>query len=217
MAPVIALDVTTIKVNAEVKTGNALNAGGDVTIQAGSKRKNKATSSASAAGNKVAVGAAISIAVVNVDTIATSGREISGAENVTVSASSANSVEATAIAGANGAKAESGDDPAPAAEGEEDGEATKSLNKVLKAGNELSKGEKEGEEKAECPETTPQKAETSEGQVSVGAAMGLIVAGGKTEAYLNESVSCGGDLTVMTETEKDVKLTADASASPSIW
>ena len=71
---------------------------GDITIQAGSKRKNKATTDASAAGSKVAVGAAISIGVVNVDTVAVSDRVIANANNVTISAVSANAAESTATA-----------------------------------------------------------------------------------------------------------------------
>ena len=84
------------------------------------------------AGAKVAVGAAISIGVVKVDTHAISGREVVTSGNVTVGATSANEAMAEAKAGANGAKADDGEgDPAPAADGEEDSAATKSLNKVL--------------------------------------------------------------------------------------
>ncbi|MBO5891700.1 MAG: hypothetical protein J6Q30_03190, partial [Oscillospiraceae bacterium] len=212
VAPVIALDVTDITVDAQIGYEEAaLVTTGDITIQAGSKRKNKATTDASAAGSKVAVGAAISIGVVNVDTVAVSDRVIANANNVTISAVSANAAESTATAGANGAKAdEEGDSTAPAAEEEEkDGDTTKSINKVLQAGNKLAG------DKADCPEETPQKAETSEGQVSIGAAISLVVAEGDTESVLNRNLTASGDVVILTGTEKDLTVNADASATNS--
>ena len=65
-------------------------------------------------------GAAIAIGVVDVDTVAIFDRPITGAQNVTIRATSKNVVDVTAHAGANGAEAGGeADGASPAAEGEE--------------------------------------------------------------------------------------------------
>ncbi|MBR5890389.1 MAG: hypothetical protein IKY92_10135, partial [Akkermansia sp.] len=240
VAPVVALDVTDIRVKAVVSNNSAaLSLSGNMTVKSNSKRKNKASADAAAAGSKVAVGAAISIGVVRVDTIAEANRVVAGAQNVTVSAVSANGAEAIAHAGANGAGAEEAGDEEPEPEQpaavepkdenneepkdenneepkdenkeepKDEGDATKSINKVLQSGKALAG------DKAECPEETPQKPETSEGQVSVGAALGLLIADGATGATLGQSVTATGNLTVQTATEKDMTVVADASATNS--
>jgi hypothetical protein len=49
----------------------------------------------------------------------------------------------------------------------------------------------------------------------VGAALGLIVAEGKTEASVRGSITADGDVTIATATEKDLSVVADASATNS--
>ena len=215
VAPVIALDVTNVSVTADVQSNDTgVSSAGDVSVTSKSKRINKVLSDASAAGSKVAVGAALSIGVVNVETKALLDREVLTAANVTVKASSSNEATSEAKAGANGAKAEESKDEgeaAPASEEEkkEDGEASKSIDKVLKAGSKVAGGEDK------CPSKSPQKPETSEGQVSVGAALSLVISKGITHARISESVTASEAVELVTETEKDYSAIADASATNS--
>jgi hypothetical protein len=128
---------------------------------------------------------------------------------------SANSASSEAKAGANGAKAEeeekAEEEPEPAAEEKEekDGDATKSINKVLEAGSKVAGGEDK------CPTETPQKPETSEGQVSVGAALGIAITKGTTEAKIGKSITASEAVELVTATEKDLEVIADASATNS--
>ena len=112
----------------------------------------------------------------------------------------------------NGAKPKQDDGTEGQADGEssDDSEASKTIDKVLASGNKLAGGKAEV-----CPKENTQKPTTSEGTVSVGAALGLLLANGTTGATLNQSVSATGDVTVLVESEKDLVLNSDASATNS--
>jgi len=166
---------------------------------------------AAAVGASVAVGAAISIGVVKVDTNAQLDRAVLSAADVKIFASGINSVEVTAHAGANGAKADDGTEgQAEGESSEDDSEASKSIDKVLASGNKLA-----GNNEEICPSKNAQKPTTSEGTVSVGAALGLLIANGTTGATLNQSLNASGNVTILSESEKDLILNSDASATNS--
>lgn len=187
---------------------------GDMIVRAKSSKKRKTSTNGKAAGASVAVGGAVSVAAGSMNQYAYMERNLSGADNITVTAESTNSSETTSIAGANGASAPEEDDDSDDS-GDSDGESHSKTSPDELVNKALESGKKTGGGTGNITETdskTPQSAETTEGKVTVAAAISVDVWKDNTLAAVNANTQSKGKLTVEANAKNDVTVTANASA-----
>lgn len=187
---------------------------GDMIVRAKSSKKRKTSTNGKAAGASVAVGGAVSVAAGSMNQYAYMERNLSGANNITVTAESTNSSETTSIAGANGASAPEEDDDSDGS-GDSDGESHSKTSPDELVNKALESGKKTGGGTGNITETdskTPQSAETTEGKVTVAAAISVDVWKDNTLAAVNANTQSKGKLTVEANAKNDVTVTANASA-----
>jgi cell division protein FtsN len=224
-APVMALTVLLTQSRAGFGRGGKLSFSGNIESKANGSSKSNIKATAKAAGSGVAVGAAIGINVHNNETLAITSRSLYAGGNIVFHAKGTTRGTSTAEAGANGAGGESGTAGRTEESGDDDGDGDpdsseggvdKQVNKGLELLDKISK--EKGIEKTEedkVPETTPQKAETSEGGVNVAAAVTLNIVTAITEAYIPKdiTVGCDGTLTIEALSDTDTEAKADGSAT----
>lgn len=217
VAPVIAVNIVngTTRAKAAANTSNMLALTGDMTVYARSDRKRRTTANASAAGSKVAVGGAITVAAGNLHQYAYMERGISKSRNISVKAESGNSTETVSIAGANGAAAPKDDEDSSGSSEDSDSQSSKSspdalVNKALASGKKVGSGT---DGIGETPSKSPQKAETTEGKVTVAAAIAVDIWGDETKAVVTGNTTSSGKLEVLANAANTAKVTANASST----
>ena len=217
VAPVIAVNIVngTTRAKAAANTSNMLALTGDMTVYARSDRKRRTTANASAAGSKVAVGGAITVAAGNLHQYAYMERRISKSRNISVKAESGNSTETVSIAGANGAAAPKDDEGSSGSNEDSDSQSSKSspdalVNKALASGKKVGSGT---DGIGETPSKSPQKAETTEGKVTVAAAIAVDIWGDETKAVVTGKTISSGKLEVLANAANAAKVTANASST----
>lgn len=217
VAPVIAVNIVngTTRAKAAANTSNMLALTGDMTVYARSDRKRRTTANASAAGSKVAVGGAITVAAGNLHQYAYMERGISKSRNISVKAESGNSTETVSIAGANGAAAPKDDEGSSGSTEDSDSQSSKSspdalVNKALASGKKVGSGT---DGIGETPSRSPQKAETTEGKVTVAAAIAVDIWGDETKAVVTGKTISSGKLEVLANAANAAKVTANASST----
>lgn len=219
VVPVVSVNivntVTKAKAAAHNDAGkNMIALTGDMIVRAKSSKKRKTSTNGKAAGASVAVGGAVSVAAGSMNQYAYMERNLSGANNITVTAESTNSSETTSIAGANGASAPEEDDDSDGS-GDSDGESHSKTSPDELVNKALESGKKTGGGTGNITETdskTPQSAETTEGKVTVAAAISVDVWKDNTLAAVNANTQSKGKLTVEANAKNDVTVTANASA-----
>jgi filamentous hemagglutinin family protein len=205
----IAVSVIIDNTIAEIKNGiGTLDSDSAVSISASHKGTINVTSDASAAGDKVAIGASIAISVSDVDTQALISRDVI-ADNIVIAASSNTSNTTVAKASTAGAapKEEDAGDPAP--EGEKS-----SVNKDVDAWQTFA-SDKDDSGSTSGTETEDPDASSSEGQVSVAAAVAVTVTDVDTIAKINNDVTITtlNDVAITVSANTDAQATADGSAA----
>ena len=128
-------------------------------------------------------------------------------------AESTNSSETTSVAGANGAAAPEEDDSTGS--GEDDGESHSKTSPDDLVNKALASGKRAGGGTGNITGTdskTPQPAETTEGKVTVAAAVSVDIWKDHTAAAVNANTTSTGKLTVDAKAKNDVAVTANASA-----
>ena len=214
IAPAVVVNIVSTDTNAKLPATDStgiLNVVGNVTVTAVSKRRKTSSANATAAGSQVAAGGAVVVDVASLNQNAILERGITGAGNITVHALGMNSSETSAKAGANGAaektdkkNSKDGDPAAQSPSADAMAERALSSGKAV-AGNSVN------EER--IPSKTPQKAETSEGAVSVAGAVAVSIWNDTTNAILRGTTQCSGLLKVIAETCETLTVSADASAT----
>src|SRR5690606_24916344 len=161
-----------------------------------------------AAGEKAAIGAGVAVTVVNDSALATTARDIDSGGAVVFAAHADATSEASAKASAKGGKEEKQDgSPDDTPEDGVDQEVAKqtTFGKTKQAAGSNNAGQQPG------------SAQTSEGKVSVAAAVGVNVAASKARAFIPDAreVDAAGPLTVEASNNTDAAAAADGSAAGS--
>ena len=208
VTPVAAVSVIDNQTTARLGTGNTLNVTGDVTVQATHSSDVATNAKGSSNGETAAVGIAVSVGIVNDTAIATTARDIDadGAIRFATHASQSTSSSATASArGGKEEKKEGGADDTP-----DDG-VDREVSK------QASFGQGKQKEGSANQAQSPASAESSEGKVSVAAAVAVNVADLRAEAWVPDGITldAGGALTVEASGNTDAAAHADGSAAGS--
>ena len=221
ITPVAAVSVITDTTVARLGSGSALDIRGDYsgTASQDSSVTTKATGQTN--GTSVAVGASVALGIVTDTVSASVERDITADGGVDVKASSLADSSTTATASvAGGQKADSNDKPANS-----DGSASKTVDEQVAAqstaADKASAGAKttaaeQTPVKTTTPTTTPTetpKAETSDGAVSVAAAVGANVEVATTTAQIAKGVTvhAGDAVAVTSQAQTNASASADGS------
>ena len=218
VVPVVSVNVLNTVTKAKAAAHNDVSKNmialtGDMILRAKSSKKRKTVANGKAAGASVAAGGAVSVAAGSMNQYAYMERNLTGANNITVTAESTNSSETTSVAGANGATAPKEDDSTGS--GEDDGESHSKTSPDDLVNKALASGKRAGVGTGNITGTdskTPQPAETTEGKVTVAAAVSVDIWKDHTAAAVNANTTSTGKLTVDAKAKNDVTVTANASA-----
>ena len=218
VVPVVSVNVLNTVTKAKAAAHNDVSKNmialtGDMVLRAKSSKKRKTVANGKAAGASMAAGGAVSVAAGSMNQYAYMERNLTGANNITVTAESTNSSETTSVAGANGAAAPEEDDSTGS--GEDDGESHSKTSPDDLVNKALASGKRAGGGTGNITGTdskTPQPAETTEGKVTVAAAVSVDIWKDHTAAAVNANTTSTGKLTVDAKTKNDVAVTANASA-----
>ncbi|MEI3282604.1 MAG: hypothetical protein V8R61_07820 [Enterocloster sp.] len=212
VVPVVSVNVLNTVTKAKAAAHNDVSKNmialtGDMILRAKSSKKRKTVA------NEKAAGGAVSVAAGSMNQYAYMERNLTGANNITVTAESTNSSETTSVAGANGAAAPEEDDSTGS--GEDDGESHSKTSPDDLVNKALASGKRAGGGTGNITGTdskTPQPAETTEGKVTVAAAVSVDIWKDHTAAAVNANTTSTGKLTVDAKAKNDVTVTANASA-----
>ena len=216
VTPVAAVSVGINSTTARLGTGSALNLSGSYASLAEQTTEQKTVATGQTQGDKVAVGASLALGVAEDTVQASIERNITAALNVDVKAASTSKSDTSATASVSGGK--KADSSGNAASGESvDDQVEGQGNSAKDSGKKtaVASGQNDADTKltASKGKAAP-KAETSQGGVSVAAAIGVNVAGNTVGASVARGVtinSGGGALNVGSTAETDAKAKADGS------
>jgi mucin-19 len=199
----VAISVASNETEAVVGSGDALTLSGALSAVATHKGSTTSAADGSAGGSSAGVGIALGLNVATDTTLATTERTIAAAGDVMFAAHAAAASSAGAKASAAGAKQE---ENTPDSEG---------VDKQVGAQRGLAdkKATEAGTKGTDGAAATP-KAETSEGGVSVAAAVGVNIANSTARAFIpdNGTVTSGGLLTLSASNTTDATAKANGSA-----
>lgn len=210
VVPVVSVNVLNTVTKAKAAAHNDVSKNmialtGDMILRAKSSKKRKTVANGKAAGASVAAGGAVSVAAGSMNQYAYMERNLTGANNITVTAESTNSSETTSVAGANGAAAPEEDDSTGS--GEDDGESHSKTSPDDLVNKALASGKRAGGGTGNITGTdskTPQPAETTEGKVTVAAAVSVDIWKDHTAAAVNADTTSTGKLSVDAKAKNDV-------------
>jgi filamentous hemagglutinin family protein len=189
---------------------------GDLTVEAQSKESITTTAKGSSDAESAAIGAALAISLVDSTSEAITERGIHAGGEVTIGAQSMGTTSTSATASAKGGEAKDASTP-------EDGVDKKVGEQTALA--QKKRGETKGEDDANESDDPADEsdgdsggkqapsAETSEGQVSVAAAVGINIVTSTTRARAADGVdvTAGGDLKLSSAANTDTSVKADGS------
>jgi hypothetical protein len=218
VTPVAAVSVGINDTTARLGTGTALNLGGSYNSQAEQNSAQTTSATGQTEGSSVAVGASIAVGIAEDTVSASIDRNLTAADEIGVAAVGTSKSDTSAVAGVKGGKEADASGEAPAGESVDEqvaalGDAAKDSGKVTAdkggAGSKLDTSTTENQTGNQAG-----KAETSEGAVSVAAAVGVNVASSETTASIGQGViisSNTGALSVTSTAESDASAKADGS------
>ncbi len=200
ITPVVGLSVSNVNTSSRIGSGAELSTTGLISSTASHEGSVTTTTGADAAGGDVAVGASIAITVANDTVTSVTDRDIDAGGAVTFEANSNVASKTVAKASAKGAK-----------EAEDDG-STKDGDKDVNG--QIDDQTAFGDTKSgETTDTSDADASTSEGGVSVAAAISVNIGTSTTSATIptTRTVTSGGELTLKTTNATDASATADGT------
>ena len=214
VTPALALSMASNTTTARLGSGATLSAG-SVALSAVQQSTITTKASAKAKGSDVAVGAALALALVNDSVSATTARNVSAPSAVSFTAMGASLSTLEAEASAAGGKAAKDDGSADGekdVDGKVDDQLTAAKTKQDKAG--VGDADQKSKTGADVNDKAGRSASTSEGGVSVAAAIGVNVQTATVTAAVPDAVTItsGGALTLRSAANTDGKVTADGSA-----
>jgi hypothetical protein len=202
----VALHVGVNTTTAKLPHGSVLDIDGGLTLQADHKGSGTATSTADTAASEGGFAAGLALAV-EVDKVeAVLDRNVIAAGDVTIHAHAVSDSSASSTAGSNGAKPDEGGDSGSGEKKEAKEQIDKQVDFATK---------QKALDGVETPKPEDDSTQTSEGGVSVGAALAVNVAVSESTAVITEGtiLNAGGKLTLSAANDTDGSATADASAS----
>lgn len=208
VTPVAAVSVIDNLTIARLGTGDGLNLDGNVTVQATHDSQNTTTAKGSSKGDKAAVGIAVAVSVANDSALATTERDITADGSMRFASLMSQSSTTSATASAKGGKEEK---KTGAADDTPDDGVDKEVSK------QASFGQTKQRDTSTTKTKTPESAQTSEGKVSVAAAVGVTASDVSSEASIADGVTivAGQAVTVEASGNTNAKTTADGSAAGS--
>jgi hypothetical protein len=214
VTPALALSLASNTTTARLGSGATLSAG-SVGLSAVQQSTITTTASAKAKGSDVAVGAALALALVNDSVGATTARNVSatGAVSFTAMGASLSTLGAEAsAAGGKAAKDDGSADGEKDVDGKVDDQLTAAKTKQTKA--DVGDADQKSKTSTDVNDKAGRSASTSEGGVSVAAAVGVNVQTATVTAAVPDGVAItsGGALTIRSAANTDGKITADGSA-----
>ncbi len=220
VTPVIATSIVSDRTIASIGalTGG-LTTSGDITVEATQLSTALTEASGVVAGDKAAIGAAMAIAVLDEQTIATTSSSLKTTHGaVSFSAKGASLTATTAIASATGGKGT--DDSGQSTDS--DGSVDDKVQKQTSGSSQRMAAANIGDSKQQSAaaaggQSAGGKASTSEGGVAVAAAIAVDVSTVNVQAYVPVSVgiSAAGALSVASVSNVDAKTSADGSTGAS--
>lgn len=209
---------TTVAVNrTEVRIGTAAGevaTSGKLDMSAEQTASSSATATGQTSGNRVAVGASVAVNISTDEARATLDRDVTAGGAVSVAADGRSTSSASATASvAGGQKADSNDEPAGSG-----GTPGKTVDEQVTAQKDSARrsgsaADSDAQDKIDQNDQTAPKAESSEGGVSVAAAVGVNVAKATTQAEVStgRTVRSGGQARVTSTHDMDASSSADGS------
>ena len=216
IVPVLALALVTNTSSATIGSNdNALDISGSLLVEADQTASETTNASAEAAGDKAAIGIALSLALVNDKVVVSTGRSIIAANDVTFKASGTSIGTLAVTASAAGAEGSDENDEATDGQGTVDDRANDQFDHARTTQRTSNVGDDDQQDDTDAAARQEHSAETSEGKLSVAAAAGVNVVTSSVSAQLTDGkdITAGGRLTVMALNGTDGTVTADASAS----
>jgi hypothetical protein len=197
----ISISVANNDTTAYVGTGDILDIGGDFSAKASHKGVTETKADGAASGGSAAIGVALGLNIVTDSAISTTDRVIDSAGDMKFEAINITTSSASAKASAKGAEGES-----------EEGGSSENVDKKVGDQRKLAddKAQETGKKgTGDSPDTPP--AETSDGGVSVAAAIGVNITLSESKAFIpaNGHVIAGGTLTLNSSNNTDAFAKAD--------
>ncbi|HTZ06018.1 MAG TPA: hypothetical protein VMB53_09700, partial [Gaiellaceae bacterium] len=202
LAPAVAVSISNVSSAADLGTGGATTVGGKVDATATENASSTTTASGDSTGGSAAVGVALALGISNHSVESVTNRDLTAGTTISFQALGHSATSTSATASASGAPAD-GSSGAPT--GGVDGQVTTErghADAVAPAGH--------GSGGAGTP-----SASTSQGGVSVAAAVGITIANSTSRASIPAGLNivAGGTLTLSSSADTDASSTADGSAS----
>ncbi|KEO60051.1 hypothetical protein DT23_14725 [Thioclava indica] len=217
--PALALSLVNNTTTAQLgANATAQKSTGNISILASQQATEETTASGKAAGSKAAIGAAVAIALVNDTTSATTLRDLDASNNITLRSwgASLNTLEATASASGAEAADDSGDAPA-GQDSDVDTTVTSNLTHASDQQTTADVGDAEQQQASAdgAADETGRSASTSEGKVTVAAAVGVNVQNSSVSAGVPDGrdIKAGGALSVSTSNNTTGSVTSDGTAA----
>ncbi|SEK85157.1 hypothetical protein SAMN04488032_107109 [Pacificibacter marinus] len=217
IVPVLALTLVTNTSSATIGSNvNTLTVNNSVEVSAEQTATETTDASATAVGDKAAIGVALSLALVTDKVVVSTGRSITATTgDVTFSAAGTSTGSLTVTAGAAGAEAADENDESSDGEGTVDDRVSGQFDFAKTTQSDSNVGD--ADQQAATTETSDQdhSAGSSEGKLSVAAAVGVNVVTSSVSAAMSDGhdISAGGRLTVSATNGTDGTVSSDASAS----
>ncbi|MDZ4169925.1 MAG: hypothetical protein U1E26_09780 [Coriobacteriia bacterium] len=209
VAGAVATTVSSNDVAARIGSGSALGVKGDFDATANLSGRSSARADGKTGGTSVAVGAAVAINIATDDAVATTARNIDASGTVTFQAFLASAGSADAIASAAGASGETTDTSGTfGVDGLINAERSHAASTAAESTGTAGASE-------DASGTGIPKAETSDGPVSVAAAIAVNVTTGHARAHIPDGrvISAGDTLTLRSSNNADGSALADGSAT----
>ena len=219
VTPALALSLVNNTTSAQIgENATAQESTGNISILAAQHATETTTASGIAAGSKAAIGAAIAIALVNDTTSATTYRDLDADHNITLRSwgASLNTLEATASA--SGAEAADSSGDAPAGQ-DRDVDTTVTSNLTHASDQQTTAGVGDDDQQQAsadgASDESSRTASTSEGKVTVAAAVGVNVQKSTVSAGVPDGrdIKAGGALSVTTSNNTTGSVTTDGTAA----
>ncbi|MHB1243241.1 MAG: beta strand repeat-containing protein, partial [Gaiellaceae bacterium] len=200
IAAAIAISISNVTTTARIGSGTALSIAGDLSADAEQSATVATTAKGAAASTGTGIGAAFALTYATHSVTAVTDRDVAAGGSVTFAAAGYSSSSANTVASASGA-------PESAS-----GDVTSQANDQRTYGNERAAAN--GASGATTPANPP--AETSEGGISVAAAISINLVTSTAAASIRDGISVtagGGALTLDADGETDASASADGAAA----
>lgn len=219
ITPVLALALLNHETRARLGSGNALDGSAAILLQAAQSTQTTGSAKGSSQGEKAAIGAAVSVLLLNDLSQAELAREVvNGSGSITLQATSASVSGNSASASSKGGKAddEAGQTDATTGRKKEDASVDDKVDGQLDYGKQQQADNGVGDTRQRTATNSSASgqpsAQTDEGKVSVAAAVAVNLVDARASATVSADVATSGALSVQALGQSDASALSDAAA-----